>query len=153
MLPSADDSGDLVQKSGIALTRAALLFVVHVFVRCLKWRLAQKSDDVLVRQVVLAGSRILRRNLKPRHVSRSFLRLNRENGAIFHVRAGAKGHAAFVPALLWLVHLVVVGPWAGLEGESPGVLSILEPALCASFLLILHLEVVEDPETYIIVMI
>ena len=146
----------MVQELGVALFNGALLLVVHVLVRSLERRLAHHPRDVLVREIVLAGPWITRSTYEGRHVPRSLLGLYRKYGPVLHVGRRAKRHVAFVPALLRLVLVLVVGTRPGLKRSCARELLVLEPALRSPLLLVFHslffglseLLFVEDTETY-----
>lgn len=136
---AADDLGNRLQQLGVLLACVALLLIMHDLVRSLKRRLAHEANHVVVRQFILAWPGALRCGLlEPRHVSRSFLRLDGKYCTVFHIGVGAKGHLTFVPALLRLVQVKVVRARSRLVRNLSLEFFALEPILRLSCLLILH---------------
>ena len=139
VLGTADCLGDRLEQLGIFLTCVALLLGVHVLVGGLQRRLAEQAYHVVVRQLVLPWPRTLRRRaVESWHVARSLLCLDRKYRTILQVRLRAERDVAFVPALLRLVKLEVVGSRARLERSLPCELPVMEPVLCFPHLPIFH---------------
>lgn len=137
---TANDLGYRLEQLDIPLYRRALLLVMQGFVCCLERRLAVQSYHVQVWQVILPWSGTLRcRHLVPRHVPRSFMSLNRKDGAIFHILIRSKRYLSLVPALLRLVEVKVIGAWARFVRLRSSKLFINERVLRFSTLLIFHI--------------
>lgn len=138
LLPTTYHSRDLVEQLGFAPINGTLLLVVHLSVSSLEGRPPNHTSDVLVWHFVLAGSRVVGATHKGRHVPRSFVSLNGEDGSILHIGCRSKWHTAFVPALLWNVLIDIVSTRTRLERVRIRKLLVLEPALGSSLLFVFH---------------